>query len=76
MLEEMNLQISEMLDMFDNETENEICSRAENREHIKTQNVVKANFLCTGILTNPKDKDAVSPLRCCQDAATLCFWRR
>lgn len=126
LLEEMNLQISEMLDMFDNETENgklyinypmveairytkhlpdsmfytytvsrqqcrdssfknmadgfsdyksldfltlnarrdatenEICSRTENWDHIKTQNVVKANFLCTGILTNPKNKDVVS----------------
>lgn len=50
----MNLQISEMLDMFDNETENEICSRAENWEHIKTQNVVKANFFVHRNLNQPE----------------------
>lgn len=124
-LEEMNLRISEMLDMFDNETENgklyinypmveairytkylpdsmfytyivsrqqcrdisfknmadefsdyksldfltlntrreamksEICSRTENWKLIKEQNVTKANYLCTGVLTIPEDKEVI-----------------
>ena len=40
-------------------TENEICSRAENWKHIEGQNVVKANYLCTGVLDIPKDKDII-----------------
>ena len=40
-------------------TENEICSRAENWKLIKEQNVVKANYLCTGALNIPEDKDII-----------------
>ena len=40
-------------------TENEICSRAENWKHIEGQNIVKANYLCTGALGIPKDKDII-----------------
>lgn len=125
-LDEMNSRISEMLDMFDNETENgklyinypmaeairytkrlpdsmfytytvsrqqcrdmsfknmadefsdyksldfltlntrrkatpgEIFSRTENWKLVKEQNVVKANYLCSGTLTFPENKDSVS----------------
>ena len=41
-------------------TENEICSRAENWKLVNEQNVVKANYLCSGDLTRPKDKGVVS----------------
>ena len=41
-------------------TEGEICSRAENWKLVNEQNVVKANYLCSGDLTRPKDKGIVS----------------
>ena len=41
-------------------TENEIWSRIENWKLVNEQNVVKANYLCSGDLTRPKDKDIVS----------------
>ena len=41
-------------------TESEISSRTVNWGLIKEQNVVKANYLCSGTLTLPKDKDTVS----------------
>lgn len=41
-------------------TEGEICSRAENWKLVNEQNVVKANYLCSGDLTRPKDKGVVS----------------
>lgn len=125
-LEEMNSQISEMLDMFDNETDNgklyinypmveairytkqlpdseyytytvnrqacattsfksiadafsdyksldfltlsdrrtptekEIASRTENWRLVQEQNVIKANYICTGHLSSPEEKDAIS----------------
>ena len=41
-------------------TEVEICSRTENWKLVNEQNVVKANYLCSGDLTRPKDKGIVS----------------
>lgn len=41
-------------------TEGEICSRAENWKLVNEQNIVKANYLCSGDLTRPKDKGIVS----------------
>lgn len=41
-------------------TEGEICSRTENWRLVNEQNVVKANYLCSGDLTRPKDKGIVS----------------
>ena len=41
-------------------TTGEIRSRTENWKLIKEQNVAKANYLCTGALAIPEDKDVVS----------------
>lgn len=41
-------------------TESEICSRRKNWELVREQNIAKANYLCTGILAVPEEKDVVS----------------
>ncbi len=41
-------------------TEKEIASRTENWRLIQEQNVIKANFICTGNLSSPQAKDAIS----------------
>lgn len=41
-------------------TESEIASRVENWKLLQEQTVIKANYLCTGSLSMPKYKDAVS----------------
>lgn len=41
-------------------TESEIDSRTENWELLQKQNIIKANFLCTGSLSMPESKETVS----------------
>ena len=41
-------------------TESEICSRTENWKLMQEQNIIKANYICTGNLSMPESKEAVS----------------